>query len=69
MIRASLPCPHRHDDGQSSFRCGPLGRESLAAPHDTFSRAGARARQTCSPKAQPLLGSLLWLLLVPEYNR
>lgn len=43
MTRASLPLPHRHehDDGQSSFRRGPLGREPLAAPRHTFSRAGA----------------------------
>ena len=69
MIRASLRCPHRHDDGQSSFGCGPLGREHLAAPRDTFSRDGARARQTCWPRGQLLLDSLLWLLLVPECDR
>lgn len=65
VIRASLPLPHRHD-GRSSFRCGPLGREPLAAPHHTFPRAGAGAGQTISSRRPFLLGSLLRLLLMPK---
>lgn len=69
MTRASLPLPHRHehDDGWSSFRRGPLGREPLAAPHHAFSRA--RVRQTVSRRGPFLLGSLLWLLLLQEWDR
>lgn len=65
MIRASLPLPHRW----SSLGYGPLGQKPLAAPHHTFSRAGTRARQTVSPWGPFLLGSLLWLLLLPEHRR
>lgn len=66
MIRAPLPLSRRR---WSSFRCWPLGRKPLAAPHHTFSRARTRARQTFSPRGPFLLGSLLWLLLLPEHRR
>lgn len=68
MIGASLPLPHRHD-GRSSFRRGPLGREPLAAPHHTFSRARARAGHTVPSRRPLLLGSLLCLLLLPKWDR
>lgn len=69
MTAAPLPLPHRHE--QSSFRRGPLGREPLAAPRHTFpgARAGARQKVSSPGPGPVLLGSLLWLLLLPDWGR
>lgn len=56
LTPASLPLPRRHG-GQSSYRCGPLGREPLAAPRHTL--PGAGAGQTVPPRKPFLLGSML----------